>query len=479
MINYENFISKEKSLLIAPAGYGKTYTIAKCLKYTENKNKYLILTHTHAGVASIKEKIKEKKIEAKKYHIETITSFAQKYTLAFYFGDGLPKQENSNNYFSFMIEKATELFNYSSIQKVVSRSYEGLIVDEYQDCTIKQHQLIQKLGEVLNLSILGDSLQGIFDFNEEIVDLENNDNFSDYIKYKLTNPWRWELNGNKELGKDLKKLRDNLVNNKKVNFFDYSNIEFYICEEKDKYNFKSDYYKKINDILENKSSLLIIHPVITNIKPREKIIKLFNNRLHLIEAIDDKDFYKLAKVIDNVNNSNVYSIIREISFNIFNKTEIKKWFNKDRLVNKRSNQDKKIIKPIKKLLAKFKGIGIVSFSLISKILQKVYNITGIKCYRKDLFYSLINALEKADIDNCSVYESMEKIRNIRRRKGRKINGKCIGTTLLIKGLEFETVIILDAHKFESIGNLKHFYVALTRASKNLIVFSKKKVLNFN
>jgi hypothetical protein len=54
---YKDFVSSPKSLLIAPAGYGKTHTIAECLKYTVGHQ--LILTHTHAGVASIKEKVKK------------------------------------------------------------------------------------------------------------------------------------------------------------------------------------------------------------------------------------------------------------------------------------------------------------------------------------------------------------------------------------------------------------------------------------
>ena len=55
-MNTEDFISKDKSMLIAPAGYGKTHLITECLIHTTGKQ--LILTYTHAGVASINEKIK-------------------------------------------------------------------------------------------------------------------------------------------------------------------------------------------------------------------------------------------------------------------------------------------------------------------------------------------------------------------------------------------------------------------------------------
>ena len=68
---------------------------------------------------------------------------------------------------------------------------------------------------------------------------------------------------------------------------------------------------------------------------------------------------------------------------------------------------------------------------------------------------------------------MERIRNITRKIGRNITGKCIGTTLLVKGLEFDTVVILDAHKFKC---PKNFYVACTRATKRLIIFTNNNIL---
>ena len=69
---------------------------------------------------------------------------------------------------------------------------------------------------------------------------------------------------------------------------------------------------------------------------------------------------------------------------------------------------------------------------------------------------------------------MKEIRNIKRIAGRKISGRCIGTTLLTKGLEFDIVAVLDAHKFKC---PKNFYVAITRACKKLIIFTNNKILS--
>lgn len=35
MANLEEFLSKDKSMIIAPAGYGKTHTIMECLHLLE------------------------------------------------------------------------------------------------------------------------------------------------------------------------------------------------------------------------------------------------------------------------------------------------------------------------------------------------------------------------------------------------------------------------------------------------------------
>ncbi|WP_179338763.1 DEAD/DEAH box helicase family protein [Winogradskyella ludwigii] len=90
MFDVQNFVSKQKSLLIAPAGYGKTHTISESLKKTTGRQ--LILKHTHAGVSSIKEKLKKAQIASHNFNVETITSFAQKYVLSFYINkDEIPE----------------------------------------------------------------------------------------------------------------------------------------------------------------------------------------------------------------------------------------------------------------------------------------------------------------------------------------------------------------------------------------------------
>jgi DNA helicase-2/ATP-dependent DNA helicase PcrA len=473
MLNYKELVAKEKCMVIAPAGYGKTHTISECLLYTSGKQ--LILTHTHAGVASIKEKIKNAKIHSSSYHVETITSYAQKYVNSFYIGDDIPDQENGKNYFPFIIEKATQIFKIKPITEIIRATYCGLFVDEYQDCNLSQHNLIKELSNLLPTRILGDYLQGIFGFTGDLVDLNNSEQFRTFInnKIELTTPWRWKKANNDLLGNQLKKIRKKLINKESLDLNSFNAIEFVQLRKGDLRNFRSDYYRKIWSLV-NEKSLLIIHPQSANIIPRIKFVQSFKNNFRLLESIDDKKFYSLAKKIDDSENEHIIIIIKEICLEIFNKTEIKKWFNDRDLKRKSKQEDKILIEPIKNIFDSLKSE--ISFSKIAKSLDLISKLPGIICYRKEIFNNITSALIEAKSESLTVLEAMKKRRNKIRVIGRKVYGKCIGTTLLTKGLEFETVVILNAHTFDC---PKHLYVALTRASKRLIVISEQNILRIN
>lgn len=469
-MDYAQFVSKPKSMVVAPAGYGKTHAIAECLKHT--KGKQLILTHTHAGVASLKEKIQNKHIASNQYRVETISSFTQKYVNAFYCGHDIPEQDDGKAYYPFIIEKATKLFEITPIKDVIHATYSGLFVDEYQDCTIAQHDLIKALACVLPTRVLGDHLQGIFGFKgQQLVDFEKDlmgfERFPD-----LCEPWRWK-DTNLDLGHGLHEIRKSLEHRKNIDLsLHTSHIDVLQIEESDKYKYGSNYNNKIWD-LSNEDSVLIIHPDSSNLNVRKKFTSRFNNAFVLVEAIDHEDFYEFSRRFDTIDSNNAYSIIYELIPDLFNgATSREEWFNKNGTKRKTSEGDREVIKPICEDIEKIKQKA--SLSVISKVLKKIRKLPSIKCYRQELFSDLCKALEQAEHRGISVYEAMKEIRNIKRRMGRKVGGRCIGTTLLTKGLEFDTVAVLDVHNFTC---PKNFYVAITRARRRLIIFTNNKILS--
>lgn len=64
------------------------------------------------------------------------------------------------------------------------------------------------------------------------------------------------------------------------------------------------------------------------------------------------------------------------------------------------------------------------------------------------------------------------VRSRTRRAGRHLSRCVVGTTLLVKGLEFDHAVVLDADSYDA----KNLYVALTRGSKSLTIVSRDSLL---
>jgi len=452
---FPNLLNTKNNLIIAPAGYGKTYTIAELLKHVDKRQ--LILTHTNAGVASIRKKIRDFRINSSLYQVDTICGFAQRYFYAFYIGE-IPSQEDKQ-FFQLIINQCVNIFENKFIQTILINTYERVIVDEYQDCTKQMHRMILKISKELSLVALGDPLQGTFNFNDDLVNFE--EDLRGFNTFELNKPWRWEKT-NPNLGNTIHELRQQLNNSPCTIQLNQLKESCRIIINNNDYS--GPIYKDIMQLLE-KDDVLFIHPNSTNLTKRILFIQRFKNIPIILESLYDKDFLKLARKVDSISQNKLYSELLDICCIMFNKTEIKKWINPKRFI-KKHNGIPQSFKNIEKQITKIN---------LTQFLREVYNLDNIKCYRKELFWELIKALREADINNTSVYNEMRKIREIRSKYGRKVRNKAVGTTLLTKGLEFDTVVILEAHEFKDKNN---FYVAVSRAKTELIIISERDTLYF-
>ncbi len=254
-------------------------------------------------------------------------------------------------------------------------------------------------------------------------------------------------------------------------FNDVTERDVLQIKESDKYTSGSNYNKKVWE-LTKEDNVLIIHPDSSNLNVRKKFTSQFNNAFVLVEAIDNNDFYEFSRRFDNIDSNNVYDIIYNLIPDLFNGTTSRnKWFDNKGIKRKKTEGDRGIIEPIQEDIKRIRLK--ISLSVISRILRKIKSLPDMKCYRKEILFDLCKALEQAEYKDILVYEAMKEIRNIKRRMGRKVSGRCIGTTLLTKGLEFDTVAVLDAHNFKC---PKNFYVAITRACRKLMIFTNNNIL---
>ena len=480
----EEFIEHKKVFRIAPAGYGKTYSIVEALKYTQGRQ--LILTHTHAGVSSIKEKIKKSKIESSKYKVETISSFAQKYANSFYVGEDKPSEDKPKIYHPFVVNFTIELFKDSLVSKVFISTYSGLFVDEYQDCTQEQHNMIMTLSNLVPTRILGDPLQGIFeDINKSKIDFPLDLLNNDFIEApSLAIPNRWLHNENNEtLGNKFIKIRDDLEKRQPIDldYLQCKGVRVFINKTSDIQEQIKFCSQKIKLLLgnENFKSLLIIIPEGSdgkgNIHQRANFKSRIDpgNKLTLIEAIDHESYYSISKSLDLMvfESKPMKYLKKEILKKIFNVTIVDNWFNVNGVKSKKGDNSEKgqYLNSIITELLQDTCLEKILHLLI--VLNKKYKFKG---KRPSLYYETLKALKIAVHNRSSVFDAMIEQRNTVRRMGRKIDGQCIGTTLLTKGLEFDNVVIINANEFTC---PKHLYVALTRSCKRLFIFSENKILS--
>lgn len=470
-----NYLKDNRSLLIAPAGHGKTTLLIKCILRLQMSKNILILTHTHAGIASIKQKMSKERISLKNVSISTITGFAQHIAILFY-GQKILENQEDKKYFNDIQEKVLCIISLNGVLNIIKRTYSVIFVDEYQDCSISQHKIIETISSVIPTHLLGDPLQAIIRFNDEPVDFSKHlNNFKEYNFLSI--PWRWNNCGNKDLGKSVIKMRKLLLNNSEIELDDSNEFKgvFFDKHSTEEQNF---WPTLGNILLKLKSdSLLILFPPIAEcgITYRAKCRQRFdfNHDFELLEAIDDKDFYKCAQTIDSlrceggkITGDLLIKLLEAISFN---KGDVTEWFSSKGVKHKRTEKEK--CNTIKIMYKNF--VQSKSFDALYQIID--YAHTKLKWkYKRP---ALLNAIKKVlhDYRESSCLERMKTYKNKIRIVGRKVKGKCIGNTWLTKGLEFDDVIILDAHKYKDCNN---FYVAISRACKNLYIFSKTSTLKF-
>ena len=105
----ENFAKQQRAVIVAPAGYGKTELIAQSVACSEDRQ--LVLTHTHAGVDSLRKRFRKYNISSSKFNIETIHSFALRFAGSYPKTTGLPfDKPHENEEYDQVINSAINLF---------------------------------------------------------------------------------------------------------------------------------------------------------------------------------------------------------------------------------------------------------------------------------------------------------------------------------------------------------------------------------
>lgn len=448
--------------IVAPAGHGKTEMIGDMVEYSSGRQ--LILTHTNAGVDAIEKRMQKRDISKERYVVLTIAAFCIKWcvsypcTATFDITVSPFGKEKINHYYDELYSGTSKIFANQWACSVLFSTYSGVIVDEYQDCTQAQHEIILAINKSLPVRVLGDPLQGIFYWAGSLVDW----NALEFPIVEIkTKPWRWEVT-NPTLGDFLMDVRTQLL---PVLTGDSVQISISACKN------------CIELIPSNNFNGYSLLPKLSCYSSVLYITKLENQQIHFAnhmggvfqndETQDCKLLFDFAQCFDQANKSNlalaILDFVKACATNIG--TETRSY--RSNLENGSWNFSR---------VRKHPELGHLliavceseNLSSISNTLEWFQKQSCFKIYRKELFSEMYRSIKYATANLISVLDAANHIRRDIKLQKRYSQFKYLSSrTVLSKGLEFDCVIVDMRDPLQA----KDFYVALTRAKKMVYIIS--------
>jgi DNA helicase-2/ATP-dependent DNA helicase PcrA len=459
--------------IVAPAGCGKTHLIIETLSVKFPKP-ILVLTHTTAGVAALKKRLGQMSVPTSHYVVTTIDGWALK--LASSFPESCPINSSPENPRSFYPEIRLSVLRFlvaGGINEIISSSYSRLLVDEYQDCDINQHNLVTALSEMLPTVIFGDPMQCIFNFAGPMPDWNNEVLQRFPLISSLKIPWRWNNVGAPMLGEWILDVRELLQQSKSI---DLLSCPGHVVWQQLTGVADSDLTNQLNaqhSILNRypTDSLLIIGSSM-NERSRHNYAQ-GNSTIEVVEPVQLANVTNAANHFDQTTGIGLTTAIIEFTSTMMTNVDVANTSQRIESILNGHNLSQATIS--EQALCNTAIDGTRSNILVA--LQQLELKSGTHVYRNAAYTALKDAISlSVTSPEKSMFEAASTVRERLRHQGdRRIPNRAIGSTLLLKGLEADHSLILDAQTRGMTS--KHLYVALSRGAKTVTVFSRNAKIN--
>lgn len=467
-------VTVARGSIVAAAGCGKTEQIARATQIAEGRR--LILTHTHAGVDALRARLKKLLVPGEKSHIDTIAGWCLRYAGSFPGRSGLVcSTPRSNKEWETVYEAAATLIHSNAVKGVLASSYTGVFVDEYQDCSGMQHAVIRALATHLPVCVFGDPLQAIFDFKgQKPVDWDT-DVFPFFqMAGELTTPWRWKNSVNSDMADWLVGIRSALEGRGVIDLSSRPKCIIWENLPQDPRLRQRTIVGKCKSLLSSSAdSRIIVIADPANINMRAALAKKlalagFSN----IEPVENKALNKYARKIEETTGTARLEGAIGFICACMTGAEGTPFFN---AVKSRQSGGRQGAKNFGDLITK--GVVVASAGddeVLLDLLDGFHRRSKTRLYRREMFFTMRSALRrKSSKHDHSLSDAIWEVQNRARHIGRPVGKRSIGSTLLVKGLEFDHAIIIHA---ESMSR-KDWYVALTRATSSVTILSPSEIIS--
>jgi hypothetical protein len=463
----ESMLTSRRAFAVAAAGCGKTELLGQ-LVADPRSGRQLVLTHTHAGVAAIRKRLSGMRVPHEKFHLDTIAGWCLRYGVAYPELSGFRADAEAAPDWEATYPGAERVCRTFLGRRVICASYDGVLVDEYQDCTTKMHAVVRAIGDCIPHRGVGDPMQAVFGFRDDpVVPWSTIEGYFDVFDNALTEPWRWRRPGrNPQLGEWLVEARSQLARKKRLDVATTAPVTWVQQGTGRDAEIWAAACRKAE--ASNESVVAILRRP-TQCRP---LAQQLAGRWPIVERFDDPGLLSLGTKIANADGPRVVSELVDF-------------------VGARTTKMGTELRPIVKAIEAGRGTSRFSknkehaerMEALAKEptpamalawLDGVLHHRGWSLYRRECVYQLRAALrEGVGSTLASLPDAVAAARTRARHRGRQMHTRTIGTPLLVKGLEFDHAVVLwEPEKF----SLEGLYVAITRGAKSLTIVSRSRTL---
>lgn len=452
--------------IVAPAGCGKTQLITDALSRHQGPKPILVLTHTNAGVAALRARLQKAGVAPSAYRLATLDGFAIRLISTFPLRSGHDPRiiEGGRPDYLAIRDSAIGLVQAGHLTDLLKASYDRLLVDEYQDCSVRQHLMVGHLAQHIRTVVVGDPFQAIFGFGGDALPDWSNVLAYFPVQGELKTPWRWINAGSPELGTWLLSMRDKLASRTPVDLRGAPGIEWVQLD-----GVRDEERRLAAGSVEapGDTKVLIIGES-TNPSGQRRFARRLAGAV-TVEAVDLRDLTDFGRAL-NVDDPDALALIAGYAEDLMSN------FGGEELVHSvasaKTNALGRAPTMIEAAALNFEAVR--SLAAVSDLLVAINQAGGVNCYRPAVLAATYRALQLASpADGPSLSEATIIVREQSRLLGRPLARRSVGSTLLLKGLEAEVSVILNADTL----NARNLYVAMTRGSKRLLVCATSPVLN--
>ena len=458
----QRLAESERSFVIAPAGCGKTHLVAQALEHLDGRRQ-LLLTHTHAGVRALRNRLRTFGISTRSHRVDTIAGFALRIAASFPASSGCETTQPTGSEWPAVYDAAVNALSNRHVRAVLQASYTGILVDEYQDCTLRQHALIVALAQLLPTRLVGDPLQGIFDFAEETVDFDVHV-ASEFERLEdLTTPYRW-LDTNPDLGEWLLEIRTYIAQ-QEVPPFDDGPVTVLPSGA-------------LQQVKVCQAMAARFDGSIVGVRAWPKgahgLAMRLGGEYTSMEEVECRDLMRASAQIDATEGPERALEVVEFAKECMTKASsyvrtARKAYQAGRLPRvKRGAANEEAVAALNAVASD------TDTSLVAEALKALAALPGVEIYRAEAYGDMLSAiaLHQTNPDS-TLRESAWNVRDGSRHLGRRVDTRTISRTLLVKGLEFDHAVVLDVDEHitpkQGARGYRNLYVAMTRGAHTLTV----------